>query len=174
MHGNQLIVDHTSSLNECPTVHTFTREHQSICSPFGKIDLKCVCIKLMRLGSPNWINVVKSKSKSKFDRRLSSIWISRFNSRWRSRFRLKIDLFSIKIDRYRYKFDLLIDLNWSNVDYSIENRWIWSKMVKCDRKLSILVVIFYFLIKFDQFQWNSTIFDINLNLKSKSDIDFEI
>ena len=30
-----------------------------------------------------------------------------------------------------------------------------------------------FLIKFDHFRSNSTIFDINLNLKLKSDMDFE-
>ena len=36
--------------------------------------------KLMRLGSPNLIDVVESKSESEFDRRLSSIQISRFNS----------------------------------------------------------------------------------------------
>ena len=36
--------------------------------------------------------------------------INRWNPKRRSRFRFEIDLLSIIIDRFRYKFDLLIDL----------------------------------------------------------------
>ena len=50
-------------------------------------------------------------------------------------------IFSIKINRFWYKFDLLIDLNRSNVNYSIENGrfiskivWLNQKLVKFDRK----------------------------------------
>ena len=76
----------------------------------------------MRLGSPNRIDDFESKSRSEFDRRLPSIRISRFVNNLE--FNIKLIYFrykSIKIDRFRYKFDLLINLNRSNVDYLIEN-----------------------------------------------------
>ena len=76
-----------------------------------------------------------------------------------------------------YKIDLLIDLNQSNVNYSIKfiskifefnqkwshyskNCWFWSSFLT-------------FSIKLDHFWSNLTIFDINLNIKSNSDMDFE-
>ena len=45
------------------------------------------------------------------------------------------NIFLIKIDRFRYKFDLLIDLNRSNVNYLIENGRFISKIVHFNQKL---------------------------------------
>ena len=97
--------------------------------------------KLMRLGSPNRIDDDSDSKAVDFDRRLMLIRLNRWNPKWRLQFQFKLDLFSIKIVHFWYKFDLLIDLNRSNVDYLIKNgRFIlkivrskigriWSKMI---------------------------------------------
>ena len=45
------------------------------------------------------------------------------------------NIFLIKINLFRYKFDLLIDLNRSNVYYLIENGRFISKIVQFNQKL---------------------------------------
>ena len=46
----------------------------------------------------------------------------------------------------------------------------WSNLIK---KVRFSIIIDKFLIKFNHFRLNSTIFDINSKLESNSDLDFE-
>ena len=93
----------------------------------------------MRFGLPNRIDVVKSSLKSGFDRRI--IVNSDFN-------RYKINLF-------RSIFDILINLNWYNVDYLIKNSRFISKiyqiLVEFEPNLPNLPTLGRFTVQFDQF-----------------------
>ena len=97
-----------------------------------------VWCKLMWLGSPNQIDDFESISRSEFDCRFG---FQRFRSNRRLRFWYKINCF-------RYKFDLLIDLNLSNVNYLIENGRFISKICRFHRKSWLS-------------RWNQWIFDQN-------------
>ena len=145
-------------------------------------------IKLMWLGPTNPI-VVDSDSKAvDFDRRITSIRISKI------KIESTIAIFDInrsKIDLFWLNRPFLIQnwsFNWSNVNYSIE---FISKISKFDQILSNYIKNCWFWssfstfsIKFDHFPSNSMIFDINLkikqirtwisNIKSNSDMDFKL
>ena len=71
--------------------------NESLISLIGihNLDIQHVLAKLMRFGLPNRIDVVESKLKSEFDRRVTPIRISTIQSTRRFRIRYKIDLFSI-------------------------------------------------------------------------------
>ena len=129
--------------------------------------------KLMRLGSANRIDGFKSKSRSEFDHRLTSIRIPTIQSTRRYRFLIYINLKLIYFWLnwpFWYKIDLLIDFNWSIVNSLIEIGRIISKIGRIWYKN---VPNRQICIKFNQIRLNSTNFWSNSTLDSNSDQDFE-
>ena len=125
--------------------------------------------KLMRLGFPNRIEFgirIRLSNTRRFGfQRFDRINLIEFNIKL-IYFRLK----SIKFEHFRFKFDILIDLNRYNVDYLIENSrfiskigQIWSKNVQNKQ----------IILKFDQIRPDSMIFSPKSTLDSKLDRDFE-
>ena len=133
--------------------------------------------KLMRLASANRIDVVKLKSWSEFDHRLTTIGIPTIWLNLGDQFSLYFDLFLIKSIKNWFFwsiFDLLIDLNRYYVNYLIENSRFISKIDRILVKFEPNLPIFgFFRFKFDQFSTNSTNFWSNSKLDSNSDWDFE-
>ena len=135
----------------------------------------------MGLGIANRIAVVKSNSDFKFDRRLTSIRYKSLESKTtianliRNRSIFDINRYKlIIINRFRYKFDLLIDwidqmsiIQWKIVEFI-------SKIVEFNREWSNLLENGRIWSKKTDFQSNLTIFDLNWKLDSNSDRDFEV
>ena len=123
-------------------------------------------IKLMGLGSPNWIDVVKSNLKSEFDCWISSIRISTIkiestiaisdiNQNKINLFPIKSTIFDIKSIFNWFKWIKCRSFNQKLSNY-IKNCRIWSKMVEFDwkswkwrPKLTIFDQIRNFLYKFE-------------------------
>ena len=74
------------------------------------------------------------------------------------------------MDLFRYKIDLLINLNRSNVDYSIKNHQIISKIVDFGHRLQYKLS---FSIKFDKFLIKLNFFDIKSKFGLKFESEFE-